>query len=174
MSHNTPPLAYGFGIYGMWGPASDPGERQFTDRVKALGVDVGESPYRDYEVGRIVDAIKSLPPDAKVILWGSSLGANNCPIVSAYIPRRQIAGMWGFQASDHGAKQPIGSNVLFAHEIYNPVWLLTFGLGHYRWTKPASNTETSLIVSKHYALHPGETPKAQAMFLAEMKRVIAH
>lgn len=157
----------------MYGPVTDPGEREFSAKVAALGVDVGLSPYHDYDVNQIVSDFNAAPADAVLLLWGSSLGANNCPVVAAYAPHRTIHGMWGFQASDYGSKVPITSNVLFAHEVYNPEWFGTLGLGHYQWVLAANNRHTSLYLSARPTMHPGETAEAQAMFLAEIERVIA-
>ncbi len=38
-------LAIGRGMYGQFGTVTDPGEREFSAKVAALGVDVGLSPY---------------------------------------------------------------------------------------------------------------------------------
>jgi hypothetical protein len=161
----------GRGMYGQFGPLTDPGEREFSAKVAALGVDVGLSPYNHYDVNQIVIDFNAAPADATLLLWGSSLGANNAPIVAAYT-HRIIHGMWGFQASDYGAKVPITSNVLFAHEVYNPNWVGTLGLGHYEWVLASNNRTTNLYLSARYSMHPGETELSQAMFLAEMQRVI--
>ena len=163
----------GRGIYGQFGPVTDPGEREFSAKVAALGVDIGDSPYRDYQVSQIVADFNAAPADAVLLLWGSSLGANNCPVVVAYTPHRIIHGMWGFQASLYGAQVPIQPNCLFAHEAYNPIWIQTMGLGAYEWVLAQGNHKTNLYVSKRYDFHPGETEQVQAMFLAEMARVIA-
>jgi hypothetical protein len=164
----------GRGMYGQFGPVTDPGEREFSAKVATLGVDIGQSPYRDYQVSEIVADFNAAPADAILLLWGSSLGANNCPVVVAYTPQRTIHGMWGFQASLYGAQVPVRPNVLFAHEAYNPIWLQTFGLGAYEWVLDPTNHKTNLYVSKRYDFHPGETEQVQAMFLAEMTRVIAN
>jgi len=161
-------------MYGMYGPVTDPGERVFTEllRKEIPGIDLGRSPYRDYEVQEIGADLLHGPKNAIRFIVGSSLGANNCPVVATYAPVI-IHGIFGFQASSYGAKQPIGSHVLFAHEFYNPLWPMTFGLGTQKWTKAATNTRTSLILTSEYAMHPGETPKATTTFLAEIKRIIA-
>jgi hypothetical protein len=161
-------------MFGMWGPVTDFGEKEFTEKVQALGVDIGNSPYRDYEVGQIVTDFNAAPPDAIRLLWGSSLGANNCPVVAVYAPKIIINGMWGFQASEYGAQVPIPSNVLYAHEAYNPNWVATGGLGAYKWVKAAGNTVTNLYLTASYDGHPGTTEAMQAKFLAEIGRVIAH
>ncbi len=160
-------------MYGQYGPLTDPGEREFSAKVAGLGVDIGQSPYRDYQVNEIVTDFNTASPDAILLLWGSSLGANNCPVVAAYTPHRIIHGMWGFQASEYGAKVPIQANVLFAHEVYNPAWPGTLGLGHYQWVRAVNNHVTNLYLSARYDMHPGETERSQEMFLAEIQRVIA-
>ncbi len=164
----------GRGMYGQFGPVTDPGEREFSAKVAALGVDVGLSPYNHYDVNQIVSDFNTAPADAILLLWGSSLGANNATVVVAYTPHRIIHGCWGFQASDYGAKVPIQSNCLFAHEVYNPAWPGTLGLGHYQWVLAPHNHHTNLYLSARYDMHPGETERSQAMFLAEMQRIIAH
>ncbi len=162
----------GRGMYGQYGPMTDPGEREFSAKVAGLGVDIGKSPYRDYQVSEIVADFNTAPPDAILLLWGSSLGANNAPVVLAYVPHRIIHGMWGFQASEYGAKVPIQPNCLFAHEVYNPAWPGTLGLGHYQWVLAPNNHSTNLYLSARYDMHPGETERSQEMFLAEMQRII--
>ena len=165
--------AHAFGMYGMWGPISDPGMAAFTARVKDVGVNVHNSPYRDYDVTQIIAEIMNVPIDDLLFIFGASLGACNCPVVAAYVPHRTIDGMWGFQASLDGAQVPITPNVKFAHEVWNPTWWHTFGLGAYEWVKAPGNTKTNLYTSKRDDLHPGETLSAQEMFLGEMKRIIA-
>lgn len=164
----------GRGMFGMWGPVSDPGETAFTELVKREipGIDVGRSPYRDYEVNQIVSDLTGAPADAIRLVWGSSLGANNCPVVAAYAPHVVIHGMWGFQASLYGAQVPVYANVLFAHEVYNPDLAMTGGLGAYEWVKAPGNHVTNLYRSKRSDFHPGETPEVMSMFIAEMKRVV--
>lgn len=164
----------GRGLYGMWGAVTDPGEREFTAKVQSLGVDVGASPYNDRQVEQIVADFTAAPADAIRLLWGSSLGANNCPVVAVYAPAIVIHGMWGFQASDGGAKVPIPGNCLYAHEVYNPIWIQTMGLGAYAWVKAVGNTKTSLWDEPRYDFHPGETEQVQTEFLAEMARIIAN
>jgi hypothetical protein len=163
---------HGWGMYGMWGPVTDPGMAAFTARVKDLGVNVHSSPYRDYDVAQIVAEILALPPEPLKFIFGASLGACNCSVVAAYVPQVRIDGMWGFQPSLDGAQVKIGSNVKFAHCVYNPTWWQTAGLGAYRWEKAPGST-CNLYVSERSDFHPGETLAAQEMFLGEMKRIIA-
>lgn len=165
---------YGFGMYGMmpFGIQTDPGENGFSQRVKTeLSVDIGGSPYRDYQCADIAAMIDKLPDDAIVLVWGTSLGANDCPVVGSYT-KRTVHGLWGFQASLFGAKVPITANVKFAHLIYsyNP---LNFGLGAYLWTAAQGVQEPTL--TRKDLPHPGDYDvPSQNMFLAEMKRVIEH
>jgi len=177
--------AHGFMIYGMWGPITDPGARTMTQRMAAElpGIDMHASPYRDYDVNTIVSEIMALPPDDPVLVAGTSLGANNTPVVGAYVclqnRNRMIAGLWGFQASILGAQAVAGStypgitpNVKFAHLAYstNPI---NAGLGAYVWQKASGNNTTNLYTFDTGDLHPGDgNVGTQDKFLAEMKRVI--
>jgi hypothetical protein len=164
----------GRGMCGLWGAITDLGETIFTQMVakEIPGIDIGRSPYRDYEVNQIAMDLNNAPPNAILLLWGSSLGANNCPVVATYAPHVVIHGMWGFQASLYGAQVPIPANVLFAHEVYSSI-VMTGGLGAYEWGRTTDNHVTNLYLSKRYDFHPGETSPVMAMFIAEMKRVIA-
>lgn len=162
-------------MYGMYGPATDPGEKTFTAMVKAIDpgrIDVGRSPYRDYEVQEIAADLLGASKNAIRLVIGSSLGANNGPVAAVYAHAVAIHGIFGFQASSYGAREPIPSNVLFAHEFYNPLWPMTLGLGTYKWELAKNNSRTSLVLTSEYAFHPGETPKAMAAFINEIKRII--
>ena len=170
--------AYAFWMYGMWGPVTDPGSCQMSQRIaNETGADICGSPYRDYDVNVIVEFILALQPSVPVIVGGTSLGANNAPVVASYVharnPKRIIHGMWGFQASMYGAKQPIPPNVLFAHltSSANPIPLP--GLGAYRWTKAPGNTVTDYYNPTVNDPHPGDgNVVVQNSYIAEMKRVI--
>jgi hypothetical protein len=165
---------HGFGMYGMGGAATDPGESGFSKRIeKELGVNIHGSPYLDTEAGNIAAMIDKLPPEDGVFVWGTSLGANNTAVVCSYV-KRDIDGAFGFQASLGGAQgYPINKNVKFAHLISsnNPVPLP--GLGAYVWPvgtiDPASYHRT-----QHDIPHPGDYDvNDQNMFIAEMKRIMS-
>jgi hypothetical protein len=164
---------------GMFGPVTDPGAYSFTEEIRKAvpGIDLGRSPYRDFEVEQIANDMRCSPWNAVRFIVGSSLGACNCTVSATYAKGITIHGIFGFQASKGGADWPIPSNVLFAHEFYNPPWpfgtIMTGGLGTLAWHKAAGNKTTTLIVQPEYAFHPGETPKARATFLAEIKRIVA-
>lgn len=177
---------HGFYLYGLWGVVTDPGARSMTQRMhdEIPGINVHDSPYRDYDVNEICSIIKELPADAIVLVGGTSLGSNNTPVVAAYTylnqPARIIHGIWGFQASIWGAQAGsspyypgITKNVLFAHLAYstNP---LNAGLGAYVWQKAPGNKVTNLYTFDTGELHPGDGDvNVQNMFIDEMKRVIA-
>lgn len=169
----TRPIHF-FGMYGMWGPLTDPGEGGFCARVGTeLGpIDMHGSPRRDYDAGHIAFEIEQLPDDAIIFVQGTSLGANNTPVVGSYT-KRKIHGAFGFQASMFGAKVPLTANVLFAHLFYseNPV---NFGLGAYQW-QPGTMNPASLHLTRKDLLHPGDYDKpSQDVFLNEMRRIIAN
>ncbi len=164
-----------FGGYGMGGHTTDPGEDWFTARVKAEipDINIHESPYRDFEVDRVVTEIDKLPPDDIVFVQGTSLWANNAPLVGRYT-KHIINGMFGFQASMFGVHQPITPNVLFAHLFYsyNPIPFPL--LGAYQWRRAVGNTVTGLHVTPKHLPHPGDYDvPSQNIFLAEIKRIIA-
>jgi hypothetical protein len=164
---------------GMFGPVTDPGAYSFTEEIrKAIpGVDLGRSPYRDFEVQECANDLIHAPANAIRMVVGTSLGACNCTVAATYAKAVIIHGIFGFQASSAGADWPIPSNVLFAHEFYNPAWpfgtIMTGVLGTLAWHKAKGNARTTLILSTQYAFHPGETPRARAAFLAEIKRIVA-
>jgi len=184
---------HGFEIYGMWGPVTDPGARAMTQRMGAElpGINMHDSPYRDYYVNEICGIIRELPADAIILVCGTSLGANNTPVVGAYAylnnHSRIIHGLWGFQASIWGAQAGqseyypgITKNVQYAHLISSD-FPLNAGLGAYRWVLAPGNTITNgghfgpgNGLTTHNYPHPGDGVVAdQDMFLSEMKRVIA-
>lgn len=164
---------HGFGMYGMGGPSTDPGEAAFSQRVaRELGVHIHGSPYRDTQAGEISYVIQKLPAEDGVFVWGTSLGANNVAVVCTYVGERVIDGAFGFQASIFGAKgYPLNRNIKFAHLIYsyNPIPLP--GLGAYQWPLGTMNPP-SYHKTPHHIPHPGDYDiPDQDMFLAEMKRI---
>ena len=183
---------HGFYIYGMWGPITDPGARTMAQRMaeELPGINMHDSPYRDYDINEICGIIRELPLDAIIVGGGTSLGSNNIVVAAAYAKlnqaERTIHGIWGFQASIWGAKAynpmtgegspsypGITSNVKFAHLAYstNP---LNAGLGAYVWQKAPGNNTTNYYSFDTGELHPGDgNVNVQNMFLDEMKRVIA-
>jgi hypothetical protein len=165
---------HGFGMYGMGGPMSDPGELGFSQRVAhELDVDIHGSPYQDQDAGNIAALIQQLPPEDGVFVWGTSLGANNTPVVCSYVKDRQIDGAFGFQASIYGAKgYALNSNVKFAHLIYsyNPIPLP--GLGAYIW--PLGDMNPALYHrTRHDIPHPGDYDlHDQNVFIGEMRTIM--
>lgn len=168
---------------GMWGRITDPGAYDFVNRVKLLApdrIDIGESPYDDRETPKIATDFTNAPANAIRLGGGSSLGGNNIAAIGQYAPSVIFHGIWGFQASDDGLKAQLGTtyegiakNVLFAHEVFNPIWIQTLGLGHYEWVRAPGNQVTGLRISKRYDFHPGETKEVEDMYLAEIERIIA-
>jgi hypothetical protein len=162
---------HGFGMYGQGGPLTNPAEAGFSKRVAALGVDVHGSPYRDFEAGQIATIISKIPETEGVFVWGTSLGANNTPMVCRNAERR-IDGAFGFQASLYGYHGFLTSNIRFAHLIssHNPLPLP--GLGAYVWLA-GSIREISYRQEWHDIPHPGDYDVGdQDKFLADMKRIM--
>jgi hypothetical protein len=86
----------------------------------------------------------------------------------------------GFQASDYDARtregqegheQIIAGNLLNAHEIFDPYWIDTGGLGHTKWvTTPGSKTK--LMVTEHRGAHPDDWSFSQAVILGHLDHIL--
>lgn len=164
-----------FGMYGMGGHTTDPGEDWFTRRVKSEipEINIHDSPYRDYDTGHIAQLIDALPPEDGVFVEGTSLGANDAPIVCNYT-KHIIDGCFGFQASMFGVHSSLSENVRFAALFYsyNPLPLPL--LGAYCWKPGTMNPASLHLIPKHLP-HPGDYDvPSQNQFLAMMKRIIAN
>ena len=85
---------------GMFGPVTDPGAYSFTEEIRKAvpGIDLGRSPYRDFEVQEVVNDLIRAPKNAVRLIVGTSLGACNCTVVATYAKAVIIHGMFGFQA----------------------------------------------------------------------------
>lgn len=145
-----------FGMYGMGGHFTDPGEDAFTARVKQTFPDINchESPYNDQQAGEIAALIDDLPPDDGVLVQGTSLGANNTPVACGYT-KHTIDGAFGFQASLYGYHSSLTANVKFAFLFYsfNPSpWP---GLGAYIW-RAGTMSPLSFHSVPHHIPHPGD------------------
>ena len=160
----------GFGMFGLGAEFTDPAAIEFAHRVRdERGVDIVNSPYRYYQTDEIVGRINCAPSDATILLWGTSLGANNVTVVAAQTSR-SIAGAWGFQASQWGAKVDIPSNVKFLHFVFNPF----VTLGSHKPQLAAGNGATTALWTERWVDHPGDQDKwTQNMFLDDMARILA-
>jgi hypothetical protein len=159
----------GFGLFGLGAEFTDPAAIEFANRVQAeLGVDIGDSPYRYYQTDEIVQRINCAAADAKILLWGSSLGGNNTQVIASQTDKL-IAGIWVFQASQFGSKTTIPPNVQFFHCVFNPF----VALGSYKPQLAEGNSTTVPFWTERWAPHPGDQDVlSQDMFLADMSRVI--
>jgi hypothetical protein len=163
--------ALGFGMFGLGAEFTDPAAITFANRVRdELGVDIAESPYRYYQTDEIAGRINcSAAADMKILLWGTSLGCNNLTVVAAQV-ERPIDGMFGFQASQFGAKTPIPPNVQFYHLAFNPF----IALGSYKHQLAEGNSTTVPLWTERWVVHPGDQDViTQNLFLDGMRRVLA-
>lgn len=168
---------FAFISYGQGGAVVDTvlsgnGIARLRQRIQNdLGVETGPCYGWDrYEF--IADRIKQLPDDARVIVGGASLGANMAPWIAAAVYPRPVDLIFGIQPSLYGGRYEITRNVRSAPCIYNPVWLLTFGLGAYQWQREASNHSTVLTTRTSYALHPGDNVTAVQDYILAAIRAI--
>jgi hypothetical protein len=169
--------AYAFVSYGMGGSSLDPngGEVVLCQKIKALGVDIGESPYLYSDVNKIAAAIVATPAGSIIILGGDSLGANNAPYIAESIrTKRGVDYLFGFQPSLWGYHSVVPRSVVEALCIYNPNWFETFGFGDYPWPVEAGNTRTKMRYIQNSDAHPGDNDVAmQNVILADIKRITA-
>jgi hypothetical protein len=138
-----------FDILGQFGKiGTDPGMYSITDDLKRQGYNVHNSPYADNALQTIVDdAMKSSIDDLLVVI-GASLGGNNGPEVATALKGHRIVDlMIGYQPSTYGMHVPVPNNVKLAICIWNPVWIITLGLGNYEWV-PADDNPCSIEISK--------------------------
>jgi hypothetical protein len=164
-------------MFGLGGAVFDPagGEAVLCQKIAKLGVNIGGSPYQCDDVQTIVNGIIAAPKDAKIIIGGDSLGANNTPYVAqALVGHRNIDYIFGFQPSLYGLQVPISANVIEARCIYNPNPLETAGLGAYRWVCADGNKTTRLRVVTNSDAHPGDDDVAmQNLVLGDIQRIIS-
>jgi hypothetical protein len=168
--------AYCFTMYGQFGAALDPsgGQAVLTQKIAALGVNVGSSPYQWTDTQIIADAMKALPADSMVFLEGDSLGASSVLLVaSAFNGTRKIDCCFGIQPSVYGQDVPITPNLDYAVCFYDPNWIETLGLGARQWELAAGNTITKLSNVPFNHAHPGDDdPTIQTLVLNEIKAIL--
>jgi hypothetical protein len=165
-------------LWGMWGPASDPGNTGFVYRAaNELDLNIHGSPYRDYQVNDAVDVVATIPATDGIFTSGTSLGGNNNPLIALYARLRGITrlfdGLFTFQASWWGYHSQIPSNVKFAHLLYstNP---LNMRLGEYIYSVEDAS-KTNFYKEDTLLLHPGDANiPSQDKFLRNMKTIMDH
>jgi hypothetical protein len=161
---------HGFGMYGWGGWNTDPGESGYSQRVKALGVNIHHSPYLSSQTNLLIATINALPPEDGVFVWGTSLGACNVPLVCNNVKR--VDGAFGFQASIYGYHGLLSANIKFAHLIYSYNPIPFPGLGAYKWGV-GTMAPASYHLTPHHIPHPGDYDVGdQNKFLAEKQRIM--
>ena len=151
------------------------GTKRLQRRMAELGVEV-RGPFGAKEELRIAQQIQSLPTEVKVVVGGSSLGANAAPRIGAMVCPREIDLMFGIQPSLWARRKGrVTANVKRAVYFYVPwYWPVTFGLGQYRWKRQEGNTVTTLVEWPTYMTHPGNNVESvQGRILAELRRLVA-
>lgn len=169
--------AYAFVSYGLGGRELDPagGEVLLCQKIKALGINIGSSPYLYSDTQLIASQILATPEGSVIILGGDSLGANNAPYIATSIrSKRGIDYLFGFQPSVWGYHSTVPKSVVEALCIYNPNWIETVGLGDYPWPAESGNTRTKIRYIQTSDPHPGDNDVAmQNVILADIKRIVA-
>jgi len=150
-------------LYGMGGKTVDQilsgdGTGKLVLKMQAAGIKARLFDY--HEITLVMERIKAQPAGTRIIIGGTSLGACNSPLIGARVYPRVVDYMFGIQPSVWGGRFDYSSNVMIARCIYNPVWLMTFGLGARVLVPAAGNAKTLVLYSTHYDLHPGDASAA--------------
>jgi len=158
-------------VYGLGGAWFDPqaGENYLVSRLKAIGVETGNSPYQYNDSQGVYDLLHAAPDFRGII--GDSLGACNAPLFAQQFSGR-VDYIAGFQPSVYGNHVAVTPNVVRAHCIYDPYFVDTGGLGAYCWELAAGNKTTKLMVTEHRGAHPDDYGYSQDIVFNEVKSLI--
>src|ERR1700674_55297 len=157
---------------------SSAGQVHMIDRLKAIGIDCGPSPFHYDDSQGVFDFLK-------IANWrgllGDSFGACFAPDYARNLAPRQVDFVGGFQPSIYstnirtapdGTKFiPVPANVTTAHCIRDPDWIDTGGLGYATWTADSPKA-TRLLITEHRGAHPDDTGYTQDMMFNEIKSLI--
>lgn len=167
-------ISYGQGGAMLDAFLSFDGTGQLNQRVRGLGCDA-PGPFEWDQPYTIAAKIKALPADTKIVVGGTSLGANEAPRVGALVGARTIDFMFGIQPSMYGVKNLITPNVKRATFFYNPPWFpIGLGLGSYQWQAAPGNRRTVITPCQTYAPHPGDNVGwIHDAIVSEIKKLMA-
>lgn len=161
-------------VYGAGGVIFDPpaGERHMVTRLKAIGVDVGDSPYGYTNSLAIHNFL--MGADWRGLI-GDSFGATFIGTYASGLPQLDYAA--GFQPSVYativreGNKIYLPSNIKYAHDIRDPWWIDTAGLGYAEWVA-TDPKKTTVLTTEHRGAHPDDWGVSQDLIFDEVKRMM--
>lgn len=155
-------------VYGLGGGWLDPkgGEDYLLQRCKAVGFTVPAVPFDYTNSQGIHDWLTD--GDWRGLI-GDSAGASFAGQYATSLGTTKVDYLAGFQPSPYmglGEYIQIPTNVVYAHDIRDPDWVDTGGLGYAQWqvTKP-----TTLITTEHRGAHPDDFGAMQDLIFAEVK-----
>lgn len=143
---------------GQGGKVTCPATVSLNGRIASLAGVVAPGPFEWFQIETIAELVKKVPDKDKIVVGGTSLGANEAPRIAAMVAPRRIAYLFGIQPSKLGERNLIPSNVSVARTWRCP-WYWPFssaGLGMYQWELKPSNSITKLYVENTLAIHPGD------------------
>lgn len=155
-------------MYGQGGQAVDigltgGGMDRLAKRISALGKDYQCEQFNWDQANIIAEKIKKLSSDTKIVIGGTSLGANETPRACSYLKGQAIDLIFGIQPSIYGAKNLVPSNVKQATFWYQP-WGLAAGIGlgygSYQWELMLGNKTTKLTSAYTFVSHPGSNSES--------------
>jgi len=159
-------------IWGLGGGFFDPssGEVAMVARCKAIGLDIGASPYHYDDGQSIYEFLKTA--DWRGIV-GDSFGACFGPDYAGDLAPTKVDFLGGFQPSVYSSniKTLADGNVITAHVIRDPDWIDTAGLGYAKWIADNPKT-TRLLETDHRGAHPDDWGYSQDLMFAEIKQLM--
>jgi hypothetical protein len=167
-------------LYGLGGLATSPGMQTLGEKIRKLGKNfIVLGPYDQSEWEQAAEDLARRPKSDLIGAIGYSLGANNVVEIAAELGRRTdyIAGIqpsfWGLGVDWSGAIS-LPPNVGSARNIYNPIFIATFGLGYVRFAAPAGFAG-KLQISLTNDLHPDVDNDAgvHGLILGDLKALAA-
>lgn len=147
-------------LYGLGGTDTSPGMVQLAQQLGTIpGVTVRSHDESDWTAA-VINA-KSWP-DAKVVLVGYSMGANNITYVAEQL--KQVDLLIAIQPTLYEEAVTVGPNVKKAIEFYNPNVLETGGLGS---RKLEGNVE--YVVNQDSHPYADDDPTVHNRIISEVK-----
>lgn len=170
-------------MYGQGGKGVDvllnggqSGIDRLAKRTRLLHSEIVCDVFEHSQTQAIFDRIRALPPNVGVVIGGTSLGANNSPVVAASLTRL-VDFMFGIQPSVYGAKQKVTANVKRTNVWYQPWGFaigIGFGFGSYNWERAPGNNVTTMNSMHTYTSHPGSNDEnIQLAILDRIRKLLA-
>lgn len=165
-------------MYGQGGQKTDilltggGGIDRLCRRLQVMGAKARV--YTWDQAQQIMVDVKAQPVGTRIVVGGTSLGANEAPMAATFLSGRRVDLIFGIQPSLLGRKNLVPANVTHAMCFYAPWWNF-FGavLGNYQWQLALGNRATRLEMAYSLSSHPGSNEeRVQAAIATEVKKLL--